>query len=68
MAIDANTVKQLRDKTGAGMMDCKNALTESNGDLDAAMIFLENLVLLKQKKRFKETKRGSSLFLYSCRW
>ena len=26
MAIDANTVKQLRDKTGAGMMDCKNAL------------------------------------------
>ena len=33
MAIDANTVKQLRDKTGAGMMDCKNALTESNGDL-----------------------------------
>ena len=37
MAIDANIVKQLRDKTGAGMMDCKNALTESNGDLDAAI-------------------------------
>ena len=32
LTIDANTVKQLRDKTGAGMMDCKNALKESNGD------------------------------------
>ena len=40
MLIDATTVKQLRDKTGAGMMDCKNALTESNGDLDAAVDFL----------------------------
>ena len=40
MGIDANIVKQLRDKTGAGMMDCKNALTESNGDLDAAVDFL----------------------------
>jgi len=34
MAITANQVKELREKTGAGMMDCKNALTEANGDLE----------------------------------
>ena len=33
MAIEAKVVKELRDKTGAGMMDCKNALKESNGIL-----------------------------------
>ena len=40
------------------MMDCKNALTESNGDLDAAIDFLENLVSRLREKRFKETKEG----------
>jgi elongation factor Ts len=34
--ISAAQVKELRDRTGAGMMDCKNALTETNGDLEAA--------------------------------
>ena len=33
MNIDAKTVKELRDKTGAGMMDCKRALVDTNGDL-----------------------------------
>ena len=37
MAIDAKLVKKLRDQTGAGMMDCKNALTETNGDLEKAI-------------------------------
>ncbi|MBD3165601.1 elongation factor Ts, partial [bacterium] len=36
MAISAKDVAALRQKTGAGMMDCKKALTESNGDFDAA--------------------------------
>ena len=59
MAIDANTVKQLRDKTGAGMMDCKNALTESNGDLEAAIDFLRKSGVAKaEKKGSRETKEG----------
>ena len=38
--ITAADVKKLRDTTGAGMMDCKKALTESNGDFDAAVDYL----------------------------
>ncbi|BCV67391.1 translation elongation factor Ts [Shewanella carassii] len=37
MAITAALVKELRDRTGAGMMDCKKALTETNGDIEAAI-------------------------------
>ena len=37
MKIEAKLVKELRQKTGAGMMDCKNALLESNGILDDAL-------------------------------
>ena len=37
MAITAGMVKELREMTGAGMMDCKKALTETNGDMDAAV-------------------------------
>ena len=36
MNITADTVKQLRERTGAGMMECKKALVETKGDLDAA--------------------------------
>jgi elongation factor Ts len=38
-AFGAKEVKDLREKTGAGMMDCKKALTESNGDLEAGRLF-----------------------------
>jgi len=38
--ISAQMVKELRDSTGAGMMDCKSALTESNGDMEAAVDWL----------------------------
>ena len=59
MGIDASTVKQLRDRTGAGMMDCKNALTKSNGDLDAAVDFLRKSGVSKaEKKGTRETKEG----------
>ena len=59
MAIDAKTVKQLRDKTGAGMMDCKNALTEANGDLDDAVDYLRKSGAAKaEKKGTRETKEG----------
>ena len=39
-AISASQVKELRDRTGAGMMDCKNALAETDGDIDAAVELL----------------------------
>ena len=38
--ITATTVKELRDKTGAGMMDCKAALAETGGDMEAAVDWL----------------------------
>ena len=37
MAVTASMVKALRERTGAGMMECKKALTESEGDMDAAV-------------------------------
>jgi elongation factor Ts len=59
LTIDANTVKQLRDKTGAGMMDCKNALMESNGDLDVAIDYLRKSGAAKaEKKGSRATKEG----------
>ena len=59
LTIDANAVKQLRDKTGAGMMDCKNALKESNGDLDGAIDYLRKSGAAKaEKKGSRETKEG----------
>ena len=59
MPIDAKIVKQLRDKTGAGMMDCKKALTESNGDLDGAVDHLRKSGAAKaEKKGERETKEG----------
>ena len=40
MAFTASDVKALREKTGVGMMDCKKALVESDGDMDKAIDFL----------------------------
>ena len=37
MAVTASMVKELRERTGAGMMECKKALVETNGDIDAAI-------------------------------
>ena len=41
MAISAKEVSALREKTGAGMMDCKRALTEANGDMEKALEYLD---------------------------
>ena len=49
--ITAAMVKDLRDKTGAGMMDCKQALTESDGDMDAAVDWLRKKGLSKAAKK-----------------
>ena len=48
--ITAQLVKELRERTGISMMDCKNALSETNGDVDAAIEVLRKKVFLKQKK------------------
>jgi elongation factor Ts len=50
-AITAGLVKDLREKTGAGMMDCKNALTETNGDIEAAVDWLRKKGLAKAAKK-----------------
>ncbi|MFC2953069.1 translation elongation factor Ts [Marinicaulis aureus] len=53
--ITAATVKQLREMTGAGMMDCKTALTENNGDMDAAVDWLRKKGLSKAAKKAGRT-------------
>ena len=47
MAISASMVKELREKTGAGMMDCKKALTNTDGDMDKAVEWLRENGLAK---------------------
>ncbi len=49
--VTASMVKDLRDKTGAGMLDCKNALAETNGDLEAAVDWLRKKGLAKAAKK-----------------
>ena len=51
MAITAAMVKELREMTGAGMMDCKKALTETNGDMDAAVDVLKKSGAAKMEKK-----------------
>ena len=59
MSIEAKVVKELRDKTGAGMMDCKNALKESDGDIEKAIDFLRKAGVAKaEKKGSRDTKEG----------
>ena len=59
MRIDAKLVKTLRDKTGAGMMDCKKALVESDGNLENAVDYLRKSGMAKaEKKGVRETKDG----------
>jgi len=59
MAITADTVKKLRDKTNAGMMDCKRALEESQGDLEKAIEILRKRGLdIAAKKSSRATREG----------
>src|ERR671912_1681767 len=51
MAISAEQVKQLRDKTGAGMMECKAALSEANGNMEEAITLLRKAGLASAAKR-----------------
>lgn len=60
MSISAADVKKLRDMTGAGMMDAKQALTENNGDFDSAVKYLREKGLADSKKRAdKDANQGT---------
>jgi elongation factor Ts len=52
MSISAKLVKELRDKTGAGMMDCKKALTHTNGDLEKAVDYLRKKGIQSATSKF----------------
>ena len=59
MTITSQMVKELRDKTNAGMMDCKKALSETNGDMEKAVDLLRQKGLAVAAKRAgRETKEG----------
>ena len=59
MEISANAVKELRERTGAGMMDCKKALTETKGNMDDAIAFLRKKGLsAAAKKAGRATSEG----------
>ncbi len=59
MAITAATVKELRERTGAGMMDCKRALEEAGGDLEAAVALLrERGIASAAKKAARDAREG----------
>ncbi len=59
MAISASDVKKLRDMTGAGMMECKKALTETDGDFDKAIDYLRTKGMQKvDKKAGRSTEQG----------
>src|SRR5215475_4272903 len=60
MEIDAKVIKELREKTGAGVMDCKKALTESKGDFEKAAAWLrENGVAQLQKRADRVASEGA---------
>src|SRR4051812_8693727 len=60
MEISAGLVKELREKTGAGMMDCKKALTETSGDFDKAIEYLRKKgIASAAKKAGRATREGS---------
>ena len=64
MAITAELVKQLRDKTGAGMMDCKAALSESGGDMEKAVELLRKKGMATAAKRAGRATRDGMIGHY----
>ncbi len=62
--VTAKMVKELREKTGAGMMDCKKALTEVNGDIDAAVDFLREQGLSSAEKKADRIAAEGSAYIH----
>jgi elongation factor Ts len=64
MAITANQVKDLRERTGLGMMECKSALTETNGDMDAAIELLRKKAGAKVEKKSGRTAAEGAIGIF----
>ena len=64
MSIDAKVVKTLRERTGAGMMDCKKALLETSGDLEKAVDHLRKTGIAKAEKKGQRTTKEGLIFSY----
>ena len=65
MAFTAKDITTLREQTGAGMLDCKNALTECNGDMDKAADWLREKGIAKAAKKASRIASEGSVFLYN---
>ena len=64
MNIDAKRVKELREKTGAGMMDCKKALVEANGDIELAIDNLRKSGAAKAAKKSSRSAKEGLIYSY----
>ena len=64
MSIDAKIVKELREKTGAGMMDCKRALVETQGNLEKAIEALRKAGVAKAEKKGSRTAQDGIIYSY----
>jgi len=64
MKIDAKQVKELREKTGAGMMDCKRALTDAEGDIKKAIENLRKAGIAKAEKKGTRVAKDGLVFAY----
>ncbi len=64
MAISASQVKELREKTGAGMMDCKKALTECDGDFEKAQKYLREKGIADAAKRGSKATQEGVIYSY----
>lgn len=64
MQITASMVKELRDRTGAGMMDCKKALTETGGDVDKALEYLRKAGIAKAEKKTERQVKDGAVYAY----
>lgn len=64
MTISSEVVKELREKTGAGMMDCKKALTEAGGDMERAIKILREKGIASAAKRVGRTAKEGVVFSY----
>ncbi len=64
MNIDAKRVKELREKTGAGMMDCKKALIEANGDIEKAIDNLRKSGAAKAAKKSSRSAKEGLIYSY----
>jgi elongation factor Ts len=64
MSVSARDVKDLRDRTGAGMMDCKRALEETNGDIEAAIDLLRSKGTAKAAKRAERAANEGTVGSY----